>query len=449
MNGPMALTRDYIFTHVLRDSSEKTYLAATRALLRYFGDDCTADSIDHRAVLGWRRKELERGLAKESWNTYSSHLRTIWGYAMEHGILAHSTVNPFKKTSVVPPRRPSKTVARDGIKLARIWLRSLITQERTTRKRARITPAWFWLGVYEMFYYTGIRLNALLTLRYRDVDWINKIITVQADTEKTHREFSIPIAPGLEPHIARILDAARDTGFEPEDQLFNVNRFSRHYRSKTMNIDQIEGMYKKLPQQLGIRMTPHRFRHTLATDLMKQPERNIHITKSLLNHSNIATTLSYIEVDYEHMRAVLHERSLTQGAIAFERRVDEQPPAELDSRPEPHAERLALPPPAGTEPSQSLEAHPVRGSRLLCSLPDSQDLKMPGHVSSLDSERSTLEQAMLPTGTALSHELPWDGPGTWWEDLGLPPPQSADEYSEHSVLLELMARRVGIKSYSW
>lgn len=182
---------------------------------------------------------------------------------------------------------------------------------------------------------------------------------------------------------------------------------------------------------------------------MKQPERNIHITKSLLNHSNIATTLSYIEVDYEHMRAVLHERSLTQGAIAFERRVDEQPPAGLDSRPEPHAERLTLPPPAGTEPSLSFEAHQVRGSRVLYSLPDSQDLKVPSHVSGLDSERSTLEQAMLPTGTALSHELPWDGPGTWWEDLGLPPPQSADEYSEHSVLLELMARRVGIKSYSW
>jgi len=443
----MALARDYIFTHVLRDSSERTYLAATRALLRYFGDDCAADSIDHRAVLGWRRKELERGLTKESWNTYSSHLRTIWGYAMEHGTLVHATVNPFKKTSVVPPKRPSKTVARDAIKLARSWLRSLITEERTTGKRARITPAWFWLSVYEMFYYTGIRLNALLTLRYRDVDWANKIITVQADTEKTHREFSIPIAPGLEPHISRILEAARETGFEPDDQLFNVNRFSRHYRSKVMNTDQIEGMYKKLTRHIGIRMSPHRFRHTIATDLMKQPERNIHITKSLLNHSNIATTLSYIEVDYEHMRAVLHERSLMQGAIAFERRVDEH--AGLGTGPDPHAERLALPPPAATEPSQIVETHPVRGSRLLCGLPGSQDLKLPAPCSSLDSERSTLEQAMLPAGTALSHELPWDGPGTWWEDLGLPPSQSVDEYSEHSVLLELMARRVGIKSYSW
>jgi integrase len=193
-------------------------------------------------------------------------------------------------------------VARDGIKRARSWLKSMVIEERHTKKRCKVTPAWFWLGVFEMFYYTGIRLNALLTLRYTDVDWIIKIITVQTDTEKTHREFSVPIMPGLEPHTLRLLEAARDNGFEPDDQLFNVNRVSMHYRSAVMNIDQIKGMYKKLTQQIGIRMTPHCFRHILATDLMRQPERNIHLTKSLMNHSNIATTLSYIEVDYDHMR---------------------------------------------------------------------------------------------------------------------------------------------------
>ncbi|EGH49676.1 hypothetical protein PSYPI_47718, partial [Pseudomonas syringae pv. pisi str. 1704B] len=40
------------------------------------------------------------------------------------------------------------------------------------------------------------------------------------------------------------------------------------------------------------------FRHTIASEMMRQPERNIHITKNLLNHSNIATTMEYIEPDY-------------------------------------------------------------------------------------------------------------------------------------------------------
>jgi integrase len=449
MSSAMDLTHDYIFTHDLRDSTAKIYLAATRALLRHFGEASPLESIDHRSVLGWRRGELERGLAKQSWNTYSNHLRTVWGYAIEHGTLNHTSTNPFRKTAVIPPKRPSKTIARDGIKRARSWLRSMMAEERCTKKRCTVTPAWFWLGVFEMFYYTGIRLNALLTLRYRDVDWVNKIITVQADTEKTHREFSIPIMPGLEPHILRLLDAARDVGFAPEDQLFNVNRFSMHYRSAVMNIDQIEGMYRKLTREIGIRMTPHRFRHTLATDLMRQPERNIHLTKSLLNHSNIATTLSYIEVDYDHMRTVLHERSLSQGAITFERRVDEQvphcvnPPGEVQAQ-APKALLLL----AASE-TQENESAVEDDPETLASCYQASDSKHLTHVARLESERFSLEQALLPMGTGLSHELTWDGPGTWWEDLGLPKPAVEDEASEHSLLLTLMLSRVGIKSFSW
>lgn len=115
-------------------------------------------------------------------------------------------------------------------------------------------------------------------------------------------------------------------------------------------------MYRKLTDKIGVRMTPHRFRHTLATDLMKQPERNIHLTKSLLNHSNIATTMNYIEVDYGHMRAVLHERSLAQGALSRVRRVDPSgtlPPAPTKmGRPSPqiaHPDPKKLPPPQQPE----------------------------------------------------------------------------------------------------
>ncbi len=128
----------------------------------------------------------------------------------------------------------------------------MMVEGRCTKQRSKVTPALFWLGVFEMFYYTGIRLNALLTLRYKDVDWLNKIITVRADTEKTHREFSIPIMPGLEPHILRLLEAAREVGFAPDDQLFNVNRFSLHYRSVLISIDQIEGTCSCLARRCSI-----------------------------------------------------------------------------------------------------------------------------------------------------------------------------------------------------
>ena len=458
MNTPLELTQDYIFTHDLREASGKIYLASTRALLRHFGHSVSVKDIDHRSILGWRRKVLAEGLTKQSWNTYSNHLRSVWGYAIEQGTLTHCAINPFKKTTVNPPRRASKTIDRNAIRTAREWIKSMVIEEHCTNKRSKITPAWFWLTVYEMFYYSGIRINALLNLRYRDIDWDNRLIQVQADTEKTHREFFIPIPVGLEPHIRRLLDAADEIGFEPNDQIFNVNRFSSHYRSKVMNIDQVEGMYRKLIEKMGVRMTPHRFRHTLATDLMRQPERNIHLTKSLLNHSNIATTLSYIETDYDHMRTVLHERSLIQGAVALERRVDEQRPvAALVELPSAVAEiepAQDCPPPCEarlttiTQVEKVEKNEPAYPPPLLPPEPSSTS-KLLTQVTSLASERYTLEQAILPVGTGLSHELTWDGPGTWWQELGLPP-AAMDEGTEPSLLLTLMISQVGgMKIHNW
>ncbi|KPX17045.1 Phage integrase, partial [Pseudomonas syringae pv. daphniphylli] len=85
--------------------------------------------------------------------------------------------------------------------------------------------------------------NALLCLRYADVYLGDRLIRVRGETEKTHREFMIPIPDGLMAQLETIMNAAKAVGFQPEDQLFNVNRFSGHYRRQEMNSHQVEAMY--------------------------------------------------------------------------------------------------------------------------------------------------------------------------------------------------------------
>ncbi|QIQ70849.1 site-specific integrase [Pseudomonas coronafaciens] len=308
------LTQEYILTHDLRPDTVKIYWAATKSYVRFFGNRLASETT-HRDMLDWRRSELER-VSKRSWNTYSSHLRTVYRYAMEHG-LVELKVNPLKETRVIPTKRPKKTINTDAIVRARNWLNILVQEERATGNRTEITPAWFWLAVFEMFYYTGIRLNALICLRYADIDLGQRLIRVRGETEKTHREFMIPIPDGLMPHMKLLMEIAHKVGFAPTDQIFNVNRFSGHYSRSQMNSDQVEAMYKKLTAMTGVRMTPHRFRHTIASEMMRQPERNIHITKNLLNHSNIATTMEYIEPDYDVMREVMNERGKRPAKINY------------------------------------------------------------------------------------------------------------------------------------
>nr|WP_310886339.1 TraI domain-containing protein [Pseudomonas syringae group genomosp. 7] len=313
VKGP-ELTQEYILTHDLHPDTVKIYRAATKAYVSFFGE-CLACETTHRDMLEWHRSELAR-ISKRSWNTYSSHLRTVFRYAMEHG-LVELKVNPLKDTRVMPTKRPKKTIGNDVIVRARNWLRFLVQEELSTGKRSEITPAWFWLAVFETFYYTGIRLNALLCLRYENVDLGQRRIRVRGETEKTHREFMIPIPDGMMPHLVRVMDTAKKIGFSGTDQVFNINRFSGRYKREHMNSDQVEAMYKKLTNMTGTRMTPHRFRHTIASELMRQPERNIHITKNLLNHSNIATTMEYIELDYDLMREVINERGQQQAKINY------------------------------------------------------------------------------------------------------------------------------------
>lgn len=59
----------------------------------------------------------------------------------------------------------------------------------------------------------------------------------------------------------------------------------------------------KLSKLIDSNVSLHRYRHTLATELMTKPERNLHIAKDLLGHTNIKTTLEYVTTDVEMLRA--------------------------------------------------------------------------------------------------------------------------------------------------
>lgn len=326
------IASEYNDTHDLRPATRVIYLAAARALSRRFGDDVELEKLHHRDVLIWRKEALDSGLAKRSWNTYASHLKTLFRYAISHDLLTLRK-NPFTDTSVVPPRKRKKTVPHEAITQGRNQLIRLQEIERVSGERSSITPAWFWLTVYETFHHTGIRLNSLLSLQRRDICLKRRTINIRSEGDKTHKEFLLPIPGPLYDHINRLTAWADSLHFKDTDQLFNVNRFSAHYRRETMDINQIEAMYRKLTAIVGTRMTPHRFRHTLASDLMRQADRNIHVAKALLNHSSIATTMEYIETDPHQMRHVLEERAdkTPRNMIA---RIDHSPRQHHESRPE-------------------------------------------------------------------------------------------------------------------
>lgn len=68
-----------------------------------------------------------------------------------------------------------------------------------------------------------------------------------------------------------------------------------------MTADQVSYLFKVILKYTGIISSPHRFRYTAATNLMKKPE-NLYVAKQLLGHKDIKVTLTYIEDDVEVVR---------------------------------------------------------------------------------------------------------------------------------------------------
>ncbi len=94
-----------------------------------------------------------------------------------------------------------------------------------------------------------------------------------------------------------------------EDQLFYLSRFDgrRNETSENMDNPPLRAFFRRLSNECGFVVSPHRFRHTIATNLMSMPDRNLKMAQDLLGHSTTAVTLQYVESDINKVRSVLEQ----------------------------------------------------------------------------------------------------------------------------------------------
>lgn len=92
-------------------------------------------------------------------------------------------------------------------------------------------------------------------------------------------------------------------GAKAEDQLFNINHFNlKNGLGKNMDHQPLRDFFRILSKECGYVISPHRFRYTIATDMMKRLERSLNDVQMLLGHSNLVVTLEYVEANIDSMR---------------------------------------------------------------------------------------------------------------------------------------------------
>jgi site-specific recombinase XerD len=143
------------------------------------------------------------------------------------------------------------------------------------------------------FLYTGLRLSELTGLKVRDLDLSAGTARVMG---KGARERIIPLHPVLREKLQAWLNL-RPIPPLPDSALFPREE-DGHLTTR-----QVGYIVRKCVLAAGIstRITPHKLRHTFATQLLHRGADLVEI-KELLGHSQLATTSIYTHTSVERLR---------------------------------------------------------------------------------------------------------------------------------------------------
>lgn len=145
------------------------------------------------------------------------------------------------------------------------------------------------IAIFEFLYATGVRVSELCSLNLSDVDFNGKSVKVFG---KGSKERIVPISTSAIWHLRQYL---QDRGYE-DGPLF-INRRNQRFKRRG-----IEGLLERISNKSGVvNVHPHRFRRTLATNLLKKGMQIEEVSK-ILGHSKLDTTMIYCNIDTDVIR---------------------------------------------------------------------------------------------------------------------------------------------------
>ncbi|MEB6540950.1 tyrosine-type recombinase/integrase [Serratia plymuthica] len=316
------LLEEYFFSKVLRPETEKSYRRVVAVFRKFIGYDTLPEEVTNRELILWRRDMLGRGLTTSTWNNKARHLRAIYNQGIKKKWL-NLEENPLNETQVPPGSKRKKILNRDQLVKVNLVLEQFEEREKLRVGKCRpcaLFPVWYWRTVIDVLRSTGMRQNQLLHIRLMDVDLETNSMLLCKEGSKTHREWLVPIVSFARERIRILVDRAIAQGAEPADYLFDVERFLNPLGEVDSEpaIQPVRSFFTRLTKECGFKVSPHRFRHTLATEMMKSPDRNLAMVKGLLGHRSVSTTMEYVELDLKITgQALEDELSLYMDVISM------------------------------------------------------------------------------------------------------------------------------------
>ena len=147
------------------------------------------------------------------------------------------------------------------------------------------------LAIIELLYSTGIRISELVHINRDDIDYVNKIIKVLGKGKKERYVYMTNITMY---YLQQYLQQRTDS---------NAALFiSSKKPYKRLQPSGVQCMLHCLGDKLGIeKVHPHRFRRTLATNLLRKG-MSIEDVSKILGHEKLDTTMLYCNISQDTVR---------------------------------------------------------------------------------------------------------------------------------------------------
>ena len=297
------IANEYSALNIHNQDTHETIIRVARLFdKRSEAEDATKLSIDD--LTRYKLQTLEFVNAN-TFNGYLGHLRVIGNYAVEAGYWKSNIFSRMKKAPV--PKRAKRVVQWEAYQGAIEYLLSNPTN---------INPAWFWIIVIRFIYSTGVRRRQVPAINIEHVDFERWEVLLIAEGSKTLREWKVPLVENVMVDLRFLIEQsemALGRELKGSDPLFNVGLFGKRYRTKhgRMSREQISRAFVRIAKGSGCKIGAHALRHTVATHLCNPVkegvEPDLFTAQYLLGHTQLSTTLGYVETSTSRAKAYLNE----------------------------------------------------------------------------------------------------------------------------------------------
>ncbi len=155
------------------------------------------------------------------------------------------------------------------------------------------------ISILSLFLGTGIRVNELSNLRIKDIDFSSKEISI---IRKGNKKDTVSVTPSSMEDLQRYMEVRKEKykASNGENEYVFVKLFKNQPQPLTNRA--IENIVYKFTKSFDKRMSPHKLRHTYATNLAEQTNGDIPLIMSQLGHSSSDVSLLYINTSREKAR---------------------------------------------------------------------------------------------------------------------------------------------------